>query len=305
MESNNILFTILGPTAIGKTALSIQLAQHFNTEILSADSRQFYKEMRIGTAVPSQRELQAATHHFIQHISIEQTYSVGHYEREAISKLHELFTSHEHLILVGGSGMYVDAVLYGLDHFPEVKVGTREMLQELLKKESIVALQNMLKEKDPAYYNEVDIHNSQRVTRALEVCLSSGKPFSSFRNQSKPPRHFTSLKIGLTAERTLIYDRINQRVDRMMEEGLLQEAQNLLSRKHVNALQTVGYRELFEYFEGKVSLEKAVENIKTNTRRFAKRQLTWYRKDPTIHWFDYKTPLEEILEYIKKNTLPN
>lgn len=298
---NNTLLAIIGPTAIGKTSLSIQLAQHFNTEILSADSRQFFKEMCIGTAVPSEKELQAAPHHFIQHISIEETYSVGHYEREAVQKLEDLFISKEHLVLVGGSGLYVDAVLNGLDHFPEVKAGTREELQELMNKEGVLALQNLLKEKDPAYYNIVDTQNIQRVTRALEVCLSSGKSFSSFRNQPKPIRNFDSFKIGLTADREIIYNRINRRVDLMMEEGLLDEVEGLLSRKRLNALQTVGYRELFEYIEGKVSLEKAIENIKTNTRRFAKRQLTWYRKDPKVIWFDYQTPLNQIIDGIKKN----
>lgn len=297
---SKLLITIVGPTAIGKTALSIQLARYFNTQILSADSRQFFKEMRIGTAVPSQEELRAATHHFIQHISIEDTYSVGHYEREALKKLKHLFTSNDTLILVGGSGMYVDALLNGLDHFPEVTPGMREELQELYKKEGDQALQQLLKTHDPKYYQEVDIHNTQRVMRALEVCLSSGKPFSSFRNQPKTPREFKFIKIGLTADRAIIYDRINKRVDLMMEVGLLEEVRVLLSRKHLNALQTVGYRELFEHLEGNVSLEQAVENIKTNTRRFAKRQLTWYRKDPDIVWYDWQTPVAQIIEEITK-----
>jgi tRNA dimethylallyltransferase len=205
---------------------------------------------------------------------------------------------------VGGSGLYVDAVLNGLDQFPEVTTGTREKLEELLETKGTSELQNMLQEKDPAYFQEVDIHNTQRVMRALEVCISSGKTFSSFRNQPKKPRDFHSIKIGLIADRDIIYDRINRRVDIMMNEGLLEEVKGLLSRKRLNALQTVGYRELFEYLEGDITLEKAIENIKTNTRRFAKRQLTWYRKDPKMHWFDYQTPLVDILDYITKNALP-
>lgn len=301
---NKTLITVVGPTAIGKTSLSLELAQHYNTEILSADSRQFFKEMEIGTAVPTQEELAAAPHHFIQHISIEDTYSVGHYERDALKLLDELFKKHDVLILVGGSGLYVDAVLNGLDQFPEVTTGTREKLEELLKTKGTAELQRLLQEKDPIYFQEVDIQNTQRVMRALEVCISSGKSFSSFRNQPKKPRDFHSIKIGLTADRDTIYDRINRRVDIMMNEGLLEEVKGLLSRKRLNALQTVGYRELFEYLEGDITLEKAIENIKTNTRRFAKRQLTWYRKDPKVHWFDYQTPLVDILDYITKNALP-
>jgi tRNA dimethylallyltransferase len=297
---SNVLITVIGPTAIGKTALSIKLAQQFKTEILSADSRQFFKEMSIGTAVPSVAELAAARHHFIKHISIEDEYSVGHYERDALAKLDQLFTAHEQLVLVGGSGLYVDAVIKGLDYFPDVKKGTREHLEELQKTEGNTALQEMLKKLDPSYYKEVDIHNTQRVMRALEVCVSSGNTFSSYRNKPKTPRNFESIKIGLTAGRAIIYDRINRRVDTMMEEGLLEEVEVLLSRKHKNALQTVGYRELFEHLEGEVSLDQAVEKIKTNTRRFAKRQLTWFKKDHSTKWFDYNTPPSVIIDHIKK-----
>lgn len=299
---NKQLIAVVGPTAIGKTALSIKIANYFQTEIISADSRQFYKEMCIGTAVPEAEELAAAPHHCIQHISIDNTYSVGHFEREALQRLDHLFESHQRVVLVGGSGMYVDAVINGLDIFPEVLPGTREKLQLLFESEGIQALQSLLKVEDPVYYEQVDLSNQQRIMRALEVCLSAKLPFSSFRNQPKAKRPFDTLKIGLKAERSIMYDRINRRVDLMIESGLVEEARNLLSRKHTNALQTVGYRELFEHFEGKVSLEKAIENIKTNTRRFAKRQLTWYRKDDRIVWFDYQTEPSEILEYITKKT---
>jgi len=265
------LIAVVGPTAIGKTALSIKIAQHFQTEIISADSRQFYKEMT-------------------------------HFEREAISLLQTLHKNNPYATMVGGSGMYVDAVIRGLDQFPEVKSGIREQLNTLFESEGIEALQHLLKEKDPVYYERVDIQNHQRVTRALEVCLSSGKPFSSFLDKPKPKRPFETIKIGLSADREVIYDRINKRVDIMVTNGLVEEVQGLLSRKRLNALQTVGYRELFEHFEGKISLEQAIENIKTNTRRFAKRQGTWYRKDGAITWFDYQTPFEEISEFIHKKT---
>ncbi len=296
------LIAIVGPTAIGKTALSIKVAQHFNTEILSADSRQFFKEMYIGTAVPSPEELAGATHHFIQHLSVDDLYSVGHFEKDAIEKISLLHTTYNHLVMVGGSGMYVDAVINGLDEFPDIKDGVREELKNLLENNGFEELQKLLLEKDPTYYQTVDIQNTQRVIRALEVCISSGKAFSSFRNKERTPRNFNTIKIGLQADRDIIYDRINQRVDLMIEMGLVNEVKSLLSRKDNNALITVGYRELFEYFEGAVTLERAIENIKTNTRRFAKRQMTWYRRDNSIHWFDYKTPFEEIARFLNTKT---
>lgn len=296
------LIAIVGPTAIGKTALSIKIARHFHTEILSADSRQFFKEMHIGTAVPDPDELAAAPHHFIQHLSIDDPYNVGLYEKEAIARITTLHQTYDTAVMVGGSGMYIDAVINGLDDFPEVKFGVRTYLKDLLQERGIVALQELLKKRDPTYYKEVDIQNGQRVIRALEVCLSSERPFSFYRNQPKPKRNFETIKIGLSAGRQQIYDRINKRVDLMIEAGLVEEVGSLLSRKHKNALITVGYRELFEYFENEVTLERAIENIKTNTRRFAKRQMTWYRKDKSIQWFDYETPTEEIISFINKKT---
>lgn len=293
---------IVGPTAIGKTALAIKVATLFNTEIISADSRQFFKEMKVGTAVPEPQELAAAPHHFIQHLSINEAYSVGQFEKDAIAQITNLHKEHDIIVLVGGSGLYVDAVLSGLDEFPPVKEGVRDHLKNILASNGISALQALLKVKDPNYYQEVDINNAQRVIRALEVCLSADKPFSYYRNRPKPKRAFKTIKIGVMADRTLIYDRINKRVDRMIQNGLVEEVKGLLLQKHKNALITVGYRELFEYFEGTVSLEKAIENIKTNTRRFAKRQLTWYRKDEKIVWFDYKTSFEEIAKFLKKKT---
>tara|TARA_R110002020_G_scaffold274311_12_gene489455 strand:+ start:937 stop:1845 length:909 start_codon:yes stop_codon:yes gene_type:complete len=299
---NKYLVTIVGPTGIGKTALAIKIAQHFNTEIISADSRQFFKEMKIGTAVPETEELNAAKHHFIQHISIKDPYSVGEFEKEAIDKLDNLFESHNILVMAGGSGLYVNAVLQGLDDFPPIEEGIRDNLSQDLENYGIEHLQNQLKERDPEYAKIVDLNNPQRVLRALEVCISSEKPYSSFLAKNKVKRNFKAIKIGLTADRQLIYDRINRRVDIMLEKGLEEEARKLHELKHLNALQTVGYKELFEYFEGKTDLETAVTEIKKNTRRFAKRQLTWYRKDPNINWFDYDISEKEIIKMIKEKT---
>ncbi|MEZ4874579.1 MAG: tRNA (adenosine(37)-N6)-dimethylallyltransferase MiaA [Flavobacteriaceae bacterium] len=294
------LLCIVGPTAIGKTALSIALAQAFETEILSADSRQFFKEMYIGTAVPSQEELQAATHHFIQNISIFDTYSVGDFEREALQLLNKLFKIHPVVIMVGGSGLYVDAVVNGLDDFPDVPLEVRKRLNLEFEEKGMGFLQQELKEQDPVYFEKVDIQNRQRVIRALEVIRATGKPFSSFRKNKKKQRNFNTLFIGLEAERETVYERIEKRVDVMIEEGLLEEAKKLLPYKELNALQTVGYRELFPYFEGIISLDEAVSEIKKNTRRFAKRQGTWFRKNPDIHWFHYQTDRSEMINFIKK-----
>lgn len=298
----NYLITIVGPTAIGKTALSIKLAQHFNAAIISCDSRQFFKEMTIGTAVPEPEELAAAPHHFIQNKSIHQDYSVGHFEKEALEKLEELFKKHPIVIMVGGSGLYVDAVLKGLDYFPPIPPETRENLNQRLESEGLESLQKELKTLDPETYNAIAIDNPHRVIRALEVCIASGQTFSSFKNKPKAPRNFKAIKIGLIADRELMYQRINQRVDIMLEKGQLKEAQALYPLKELNALQTVGYRELFDYFDGKIDLDFAIEEIKKNTRRFAKRQLTWFKKDPETHWFDYLTDVNTIIKEIK-NTI--
>lgn len=301
MSSSKYLITIVGPTAIGKTALSIQLAQHFNTEIISCDSRQFYKEMTIGTAVPTKDELTAAKHHFIQNRSIFEDYSVGDFERDALNKLDELFKVHDIIIMVGGSGLYVDAVLNGLDYFPEIAPSVRKKLNKELEEQGLGYLQNKLKQLDINTYHQIALDNPHRIIRALEVCIGSGKPYSSFKNKPKAVRKFNSIKVGLQADREIIYDRINQRVDIMIQEGLIEEAKKLHPQKKLNALQTVGYRELFEAFEGSITTEFAIEEIKKNTRRFAKRQLTWFRKDASILWFDYLTPLKTILKTLKKD----
>ncbi|MBU2920361.1 tRNA (adenosine(37)-N6)-dimethylallyltransferase MiaA [Winogradskyella psychrotolerans] len=295
------LITIVGPTAIGKTALSIKLAQHFKAKIISADSRQFYKEMSIGTAVPSVEELNAAPHHFIQHKSIDENYNVGDFESDAISKIKELHQDNPVVIMVGGSGLYVKAVTKGLDYFPEVDSNIRESLNLQLEKEGLNTLQEQLNVLDPEAFKTIAIDNPQRVIRALEICIGTGKPYTSFLTNPEKNRDFKTISIGLNAKRSVIYDRINQRVDLMIENGLLEEAKALLPKKHLNALNTVGYKELFEYFEGNDSLDFAVSEIKKNTRRFAKRQLTWFRKDDAIKWFDYKTDANAIIQYIESN----
>ncbi len=289
------LLTIVGPTAIGKTRMAIALATHFGTEILSCDSRQFFKELRIGTAVPSADELMAVPHHFIQHKSIFEAYSVGDFERDAIALLDKLFKKHDVVVMVGGSGLYAKAIIDGLDDFPEVDEVIRQELNEAYAQKGIEYLQELLKTLDEVQYNQMDVQNPQRLIRALEVCRASGKPYSSFLQRKEKQRDFTSVQIGLTADRTEVYERINKRVDMMLEEGLLIEAQNMMPYKHLNALQTVGYKELFSFFEGECSFEAAIEAIKMNTRRFAKRQFTWFQKDKRIKWFDYRSSLEEVV----------
>ena len=293
-----VLLAVVGPTAIGKTALGIQLAKHFDTEILSADSRQFFKEMEIGTAVPSQEELAQVPHHFIQHKSIFEPYSVGDFEKEAMTVLDGLFQQKDKVVMVGGSGLYVDAVVHGLDEFPEVDPDIRTALNQKLEKNGLSSLQEELKLKDPTYYKIVDLENPHRLIRALEVCRASGQPFSSFLNRPKPKRPFKTLYVGLEAPREVIYERINQRVDLMMQAGLLEEAERLYPHKTLNALQTVGYKELFEYLDGHCTLEFAVSEIKKNTRRFAKRQLTWLRKNKDILWIPYNGETEKVLQII-------
>ncbi|MCK5907044.1 MAG: tRNA (adenosine(37)-N6)-dimethylallyltransferase MiaA [Flavobacteriales bacterium] len=293
----NSLITIIGPTAIGKTSLSIDIANHFGCDILSCDSRQFYKELLIGTAPPSPDEQAQAKHYFIHDRSIFDDYTVGDYENDAISLLDELYQENDKAILIGGSGLYVDAVLKGFDEFPEIDSQIRIQLQQELEEKGLEFLQDKLKELDVEYSKIVDIQNPQRVIRALEVCIGTGKTFTEFRVRKVKERNFVPIKIGLNIDRDKLYERINLRVDLMMEAGLLAEAKKMYPHKEINSLQTVGYRELFRYFDGEFTLEFAVSEIKKNTRRFAKRQLTWFRKDKDIKWFDPKEK-DEILKYI-------
>lgn len=293
-KQRNFLIVVLGPTAIGKTALSIKIANYYNSDILSADSRQFYNEMQVGTAVPEPKELEAANHHFIQNRSIFENYNVGDFEVDALNCLHTLFEKHHIQVMVGGSGLYLNAVVNGLDNFPKVDGKIRDELNARLASEGLESLQNQLKELDELSYHDIAIDNPQRLIRALEICIGTNQPYSSFKTNSKKERNFETIKIGLTADRDILYDRINRRVDVMIQNGLLEEAKALLPHKNLNALQTVGYRELFAYFEGNTDKDFAVSEIKKNTRRFAKRQLTWFRKDQDINWFDFETPFDEI-----------
>jgi len=296
----NYLISIVGPTAIGKTSLSIALAKHFQSTIISCDSRQFYKEMRIGTAVPTASELNEIPHFFIQNRSIFEDYNVGDFEQDAIQKLEELFKNNNVIVMVGGSGLYVNAVLNGLDDFPAIDPNIRLQLKSDLQEKGIRFLQEQLKQLDFETFQKIELDNPQRLIRALEVCTGTNKPYSSFLNSKKDTRKFKAIKIGLAAPREIVYDRINQRVDIMMENGLLEEAKNLYKYKDLNALQTVGYRELFSYFDGDFTLDFAISEIKKNTRRFAKRQGTWFKKDTEITWFDYLENTENIISYLEK-----
>lgn len=302
----NYLIIIVGPTAIGKTTLSIKIAQHFKCEIISCDSRQFFKEMKIGTAVPNEEELSAAKHHFIQNKSIFENYTVGDFEKEAIAKLDELFQENNIQIVVGGSGLYVNAILQGFDDFPEVPNEVRENVRNQYEEKGLEFLQQKLQELDSNYYstllkeNPQTLQNPQRMMRFVEVCMASDLPYSSFLNQKKNQRNFIPIIIGLEAEREIMYNRINQRVDIMMNEGLLEEAKKVFPNKELNALQTVGYRELFDYFDNKTTLDFAIEQIKMNTRRFAKRQLTWFKRNESTIWFDFKTESSKIINTISE-----
>ena len=302
----NYLIIIVGPTAIGKTALSIKLAQHFGCDILSCDSRQFFKEMKIGTAVPNKDELAAANHHFIQNKSILEHYTVGDFEKEAIAKLDELFQKNNIQIVVGGSGLYVNAILHGFDDFPDIPNEIREKIRNEYEEKGLDFLQGKLQELDNKYYsillkeNPQTLQNPQRMMRFVEVCMASNLPYSSFLNLKKNARNFIPIIIGLEADREIMYNRINQRVDIMMNEGLLEEAKNVYPNKELNALQTVGYRELFDHFDGKTTLDFAVDQIKMNTRRFAKRQLTWFKRNEDTIWFDFKTETSTIINTISE-----
>lgn len=276
------------------------MAKHFKTEIISADSRQFFHEMQIGTAAPTPEELAEAKHHFIHHKSIIEEYNVGAFEKEAIKRLESLFKQHDIVIMVGGSGLYVDAVTKGLDYFPEVDKTIRTQLNNRLEVEGLETLQQQLKVLDSVAHNTIAIDNPQRVIRALEICIGSGQPYSSFLNKDKGKRPFKTITIGLTAERSIIYYRINRRVDIMLEQGQLEEAKGLLKHQDLNALNTVGYKELFNYFNGEWALDFAISEIKKNTRRFAKRQLTWFKRHKETLWFDYDYDFDLIINQIKE-----
>jgi len=284
MNSPKTLIVIAGPTAVGKTDTAIELARHYDTVVISADSRQFYREMAIGTAKPNAGELAAAKHYFIDSHSITEDFTVGDYEKQALALLDELFKTHDKVILAGGSGLYIRAVCEGFDELPDADPAIRERLNQELSEKGITFLQEKLKVADPEYYQQVDLNNPQRIIRALQVFESTGKPFSSFRKATVNKRPFNIVKFCVDLPREVLYERINRRVDIMVEQGLVEEVRSLLPYRQLNALNTVGYSELFDYFDGKTDLETAISLIKQNTRNFAKRQLTWFRKDKEMHW---------------------
>ncbi|QMU29737.1 tRNA (adenosine(37)-N6)-dimethylallyltransferase MiaA [Adhaeribacter radiodurans] len=293
------LIVVVGPTAVGKTDLCIQLAKHYKTVIISADSRQFYHEMTIGTAKPTLAEMQGIPHYFINSHHITQEYNAGAYEQEVLRLLDELFTQHSCVILTGGSGLYVRAVLEGMDEMPEVPTSIRESLIQQKQEQGLAHLLQKLQELDPAYYNQVDKANTQRIIRALEVSLATGQPYSSFRTKEPVDRPFQIIKIGLNRDRAELYARIDARVDGMLEAGLLEEVQQLLPYRNHNALQTVGYQELFSYLAGEYDWDEAVRLLKRNSRRYAKRQLTWFTKNSDFTWF-HPQQREAILAFIDR-----
>ncbi|WP_207536252.1 tRNA (adenosine(37)-N6)-dimethylallyltransferase MiaA [Desertivirga arenae] len=297
MSLKKTLIVIAGPTAIGKTELAIKIAQHFSTEIISADSRQFYKEMSIGTAKPSFEELRAAPHHFINSHHITDNFTVGDFEKQGLELIKTLFEKHNLLILAGGSGLFVKAITDGFDQVPKATLSIREDLNRIFAEHGIEVIQKKLQQLDPLYYSEVDLSNPQRIIRGLEVCLSTGLPFSSFRTGTRRNRDFNIIKIGLNMDRDKLYNRINHRVEMMFTAGLVEEVKQLNSYRNLNALNTVGYSEVFDYLDGKITQMEAVEQIKQNTRRFAKRQLTWFKKDKGFNWFE-PSELDLIINHI-------
>ena len=294
------LIVLTGPTGIGKTSLGIKLAKHFSTEIVSSDSRQIFKELKIGTAVPKDEELEIVRHHFIQTHSINENYNASRYETEALEIINTLFKKHNIVLLVGGSMLYIDAVCNGIDIMPDADPEIRKSLKDKFEKEGIESLRFQLKKLDPDYYNTVDLKNPNRLIHALEISIMTGKPYSTFRSNPKKPRPFSVIKIGLNCDRKILHHQINDRVDQMTAEGLESEARNLYPLKHLNSLNTVGYRELFEYFDGTITKEKAIELIKRNSRRYARKQLTWFRNDPEMNWYE-PTQTNEIITFIEKS----
>lgn len=293
----NTLIVVVGPTGIGKSEISIQLAKHYQSEIISADSRQFFRELTIGTAVPSPEELNAIPHHFIQTKSIHDYYNVSNFETEVMELLSNLFLVKNPLILTGGSMLYVDTVCKGIDDIPTVDPNVRDEVIEWYKQNGLEALRERLRQIDPEYYNSADLNNVKRLLHAVEVHQMTGKPITSFHKNTVRERPFRIIKIGLNQDRELLYKRINDRVDRMMKAGLLEEARSVYAFRDLNSLNTVGYKELFTYFDGNCSLEEAVDLIRRNSRKYARKQLTWYRRDTDIHWFDPKQ-VPEILDFV-------
>ena len=300
MSSAKTLIVITGPTAVGKTALCLDLAQHFGIPIINADSRQIYKELKIGTASPTDEQLAKVKHYFVGTLSLNDYYSASLFEQQTMEILEREFAQSDYALMAGGSMMYIDAVCNGIDDIPTVDDVTRETLKSRLANEGLETLVEELRHLDPEYYEIVDKQNPRRVVHGLEICLMTGKTYTSFRKREKKQRPFRIIKIGLNREREELYNRINLRVDQMMDEGLLDEARNLYPMRHMNALNTVGYKEMFAYLDGKWTLEEAVERIKGNTRRYARKQLTWYKKDEQIRWF-HPNEKDNIISYISQD----
>jgi len=303
-DRENTLIVLVGPTASGKTDLAIELAGRLHAEIISADSRQFYKEIPIGTAAPDQEQLASVPHHFIGHLSVADDYNVSRFEQDVLHLLDAKFQKYRQMIMVGGSGLYINAVCRGIDELPDPDKELRHKLNSLYAGEGIGVLQKKLKELDPEYYEVVDRNNPKRLLRALEVCMQTGTTYTSLRKNKGKPRDFRIVKIGLEIERSLLNERISSRTEQMFDQGWLEEARAVYSQKHLNALNTVGFKEIFDYFDGKMSLEEAREKIKTNTRRFAKRQMTWFKRNKDIRWFNPTQPgvVNEIMDYLTSVT---
>ena len=299
---NKFLITIVGPTAIGKTSLAIKLAKHYKTEIISADSRQFYKELNIGTAKPSREELSSVKHHLINNISVTENYDISQFQSDATEKINNLFKINDFVIMVGGSGLYIDSVLYGIDDIPKIDPSVREKLNKEYKVNGLKNLKTKLKKLDPITYKKIDLNNNRRIIRALEVSISSNKPYSSFLNTSKIQSKYNEIIIGLDCDRPKLHYLINSRVDIMIKKGLIDEVNELVKYKKLNALNTIGYKEIFEYLENKINFDKAIEKIKTNSRRYAKRQLTWFKSNKKIHWYDIDYDVKKIIKKINKLT---
>ena len=291
------LIVIAGPTASGKTATAIKVAKALGTEIISADSRQFYKELPIGTAAPTFEEQAEVQHHMIHNLNVENKYDVADYEHDVLNLLKKLFVNHDAVVLTGGSGLFIDAVCKGLDSIPDISVEVRNKVDELYQKGGLIALQNEVEHLDPEYYSIVDKYNPRRLQRAVEVCYQTGLTYSSFRKNTVKQRDFKIIKVALLWERSELINRINKRVEIMVNEGLVEEAKSMYPKRYLNSLNTVGYKEIFEYFDGKVTLNEAIENIKINTRQYAKRQMTWLRKNNDYKWFTIDE-LDKILNYI-------
>ena len=304
LSLKNHLIVIAGPTASGKTALSIKLAKALKCEIISADSRQFYRDLSIGTAKPDEKEMEGVRHHFVDFLPLEKEFSAGKFELAVLDLLHEIFTNINRCIMTGGSGLYIRAVCEGMNDIPAVDKSFRDELYRELEQHGLQSLVEELRTKDPVYYEKVDIKNTQRVIRALEVCRATGMPYSSFRSDRKVQRSFNIIKIGLEREREKLFARINERMDRMIEAGLFEEAEKFYDKRHLNALKTVGYKEIFDYLDGKFEKEEAIRLLKRNSRRYAKRQMTWFKKDPEFMWF-HPDDHEKILNYIHEKMTEN